>query len=127
MPVVVMNSLSQAPLVDDLGVAGDDLDAGLLGRRSPSSRRFCRNRSMVDAFLDDHGAGKIERRRTADREIVDRAADRELADIAAGKDQRIDDKGVGGEGQPIALRAPARQIETRLVLQQRQQRHCRKP
>ena len=90
MPVVVMNSLSQAPrcttLVSPVTISTPASPRGLRHR----ARRSRRSSSIVHAFLDDHGAGQIQRRRAADREIVDRAADRELADVAAGKEQRID-------------------------------------
>ena len=75
-----------------------------------------------DALLDDDRAGQIERHRAADGEIVDRAADRELADVAAGKDQRIDDEGVGGECQPVAVARQCCEIEPRLVVERGEQR-----
>ena len=121
MPAVVRNSLSQAPLVDDLGVAGDDRDAGLARRRRHrAARRGAAARPA--ALLDDRGAGEVERHGAADGEVVDRAADRELADVAAGKEQRVDDVGVGREGEPVAARGQSGEVETRLVVQRRQQR-----
>ena len=106
MPVVVRNSLSQAPRWHHLGVAGHDLHAGLARRRGHRSRDAAQ---QVDrqAFLDDRGAGQIERDRAADRQVVDRAAHGQLADVAAGKHQRIDHERVGGERQPVAVLAPA--------------------
>ena len=78
-------------------------------------------------FLDDRGAGEIERNGAADREIVDRAADRELADVAAGKDQRIDDEGIGGEGEPVAVPREIGEIEPRLIVERREQRIVERP
>jgi hypothetical protein len=70
-----------------------------------------------DALFDDHRAGKIERLRAADGEIVDRAAHGKLADIAARKHQRIDHEGVGGEGEAVAMGGNLGEIESRLVLE----------
>ena len=70
-----------------------------------------------DALLDNHRAGEIERPRAADGEIVDRAAHGKLADIAAGKHQRIDHEGIGGEGEPVAMGGNLGEIESRLILE----------
>ena len=108
-------------LLDDLGVAGDDLDARL-GRRLRHRAGDLPQEVDRHAFLDDRRAGEIERPRAADREIVDRAADGELADVAAGEDQRIDDEGIGGEGEPVAVSREIAKIEARLILERRQRR-----
>ena len=108
-------------LVDDLGVAGDDLDPGI-ARRARHRLRDPAQQIDRHPLLDDDGAGQIERHSTADGEVVDRAADRELADVAAGKEQRVDDIGVGGEGEPVAARGQSGEIEAGLVLQRRQGR-----
>ena len=111
-----MNNWSHAPLFDDLGVAGDDLNASI----ACGERHRLRNPAQqIDRqpLLDNHRAGEIERHGTAGREVVDRAIHRELADIAAGEEQRIDDVGIGGEGEPIAAHGQLGKIETGLVLQ----------
>ena len=41
----------------------------------------------------------------ADREVVDRPVDGKRADVAAGKEDRIDDVGVGGEAQHLIAHA----------------------
>ena len=48
------------------------------------------------------------------------AAHRELADIAAGKHQGIDHEGIGGEGEPVAMRGELGEIEARLVFERRE-------
>ena len=105
--------------MDDLGVAGDDLDARL-GRRARHRAGDLPQEVDRHAFFHDRRAGKVERRGPADRQIVDRAADRELADVAAGEDQRVDNEGVGGEGKPVAVSREVAEIETRLILERRQ-------
>ena len=105
--------------VDDLGVAGDDLDARL-GRCSRHRAGDLPHEVDGHAFFHDRRAGKIERPRPADRQIVDRAADGELADVAAGEDQRVDHEGIGGEGEPVAVPREIAEIETRLILERRQ-------
>ena len=45
---------------------------------------------------------RYSRLRPGHRQVVDRAVDGQLADVAAGEEQRTDDEGVGGEGQPSA-------------------------
>jgi hypothetical protein len=103
-------------LLHDLRVSRDDLDARLGGR----SRHGVGDLSKGvdgDALLDDHRAGKIQRLRAADREIVDRSANGELADVAARKEQGIDDKRVGRERQLIAMHGERGKIEAGLILQ----------
>ena len=55
-----------------------------------------------EALLDDEAGREPERRRAGDGEVVDRAVDGELADVAAGEEERLDDVGVGREGEPRA-------------------------
>ena len=106
----------------DLGVAGDDVHAGLARRARHGSAPpgAAMSTGSPSSMID--GAGQIERHGAADREIVDGAADRELADVAAGKEQRIDHEGIGGEGEAVAMRGERREIEARLILERRQQR-----
>ena len=105
--------------MDDLGVAGDDLDARP-GGRSGHRARDLPHEIDGHAFFHDRRAGKVKRPRPADRQIVDRAADRELADVAAWENERIDDEGIGREGEPVAVQHEIAEIETRLVLERRQ-------
>ena len=121
MPVVVRKSLSQAPLCTTL--------VSPVTMATPASRAvaaieaaICAQQVDRHALLDDRGAGEIERDCAADREVVDRAADRELADVAAGKEQRIDDEGIGGEGKPVAAPREIGEIEPRLILERSEQR-----
>ena len=105
--------------VDDLGVAGDDLDARL-GRSSRHRAGDLPHEVDGHAFFHDRRTGKIERPRPADRQIVDRAAHGELADVAAGEDQRVDHEGISGESEPVAVPREIAEIETRLILERRQ-------
>jgi hypothetical protein len=105
--------------VDDLGVAGDDLDARL-GRRSRHRASDLPQEVDRHAFLHDRRAGKVERPGPANRQIVDRPADGELANVAAGEDQGVDHEGIGGEGEPVALPREIAKIETSLILERRQ-------
>ena len=87
--------------VDDLGVAGDELHAGLGGR---GAHRLDDAAQIVDgqAFFEDERGGEIQRLRAAHGQIVDGAVDGEAADVAAGKEDRRDHEGVGGEGEARA-------------------------
>ncbi len=111
---------------DDLGVAGDDGDARF-ARRRRHRRGDLAQKVDRHPFLDDRGAGEIERNRAANREIVDRAAHREPADIAAGEDERIDDEGICGEGNSVAAPREIGEIEPRLIVQRGEQRIVERP
>jgi len=96
--------------VDHLGVAGDDPHAGPLGgRRHPSddAREFGDRQPL----FQDEGGGEGKRPGPAHRQIVDRAVDRQLADRAPGEDERLDDVGVGREGEPAAVGEQAGDVE----------------
>ena len=88
--------------LDDLGVAGDDLDAGRLGGRGD---RLDLGPQLlgVEALLEDQRQRQRERPRAGHREVVDGAVDRELADRAAGEADRLDDEAVGRHRQPSAV------------------------
>src|SRR3954452_21292586 len=77
-------------LFDDLGVAGDDLDAGGFGGAAhgggDASERVERG-----AFLGDEGGGEVGRFGAPHGEIVHRAGPGERADIAAAEEERFDD------------------------------------
>ena len=104
-----------------LGVAGHHQHAGLVRRRR---HRSCDPVQQIErqALLDDGGARQVERHRSADGQVVDRAAHRKLADIAARKLQRIDHEGVGGHRQSVAVFRQQRYRHARLVIEWRQQR-----
>ncbi len=117
----VEEELVAGALVHDLGVAGDDLHAGLRRRRGHRAGDGAQ-RLHLQPLLDDGAAGEVERRRAPHGEVVDRAADRQLADVAAREEQGVDDEGVRGEGQPVSQPRQVRQREPRLVVQRVQRR-----
>ena len=88
---------------DDLGVAGDDLDA-----RGP--RRLGHvghdRAQLVDreALFDDERGRQPRRLGALHREVVHRAVDGEMADRAAREAQRLHDERVGAEREPLARR-----------------------
>ena len=85
----------------NLGVARDDGNTGIGGGQC---HRFRKRPQRIDlkTLLDDRAAGEVKRNSPANRQIIDGATDGELADVAAWEKQRIDDIGIGGEGQPVA-------------------------
>jgi hypothetical protein len=87
--------------VDDLGIAGDELYAGLSGG---SAHGLDDRAQIVDrqAFFEDEGGREIHRAGAAHRQIVHRPVNRAPADIAARKKDWRYDEGVGGEGEPRA-------------------------
>ena len=84
--------------LDDLGVAGDDLDAGRLRGRGD---RLDLGAQLVgrQALLEHQREAQRQRPRAGHGEVVDRAVDGELADRAAGEADRLDHEAVGGERQ----------------------------
>jgi hypothetical protein len=103
-------------LLHDLRVSGDDLHARIGGCSRHGSGDLSKSVDG-DAFLDDHCAGKIQRLRAADREIVDRSAHGKFANVAARKEQRIDDERIGRESQLIAMHGERGEIEPGLILE----------
>ena len=85
MPVVVRKSLSQAPFWTTL-VSPVTISTPASAAAPAIEPAICRMQVDGHAFFDDRRAGKVERPRPADRQIVDRAADGKLADIATGED-----------------------------------------
>jgi hypothetical protein len=79
-------------------VAGDDLDGGRCGgiahRGDDAPQRL-----QGKPLLQDEAGAEKERAGAAHGEVVDRAVDRQCSDVAAGEEQRLDVKGVGGEGE----------------------------
>ena len=89
MPVVQTYISSRVAALDDLRVAGDDLDAGRARprRRSPRPRRAARRRRRPSSRTSE--SRERERPGAGDREVVDRAVDRQLADRAAREADRL--------------------------------------
>ena len=87
--------------INDLGVAGDDLHAGLLrgllhgGDDLPEGLHG-------QAFFDDEGGTEIERARAGHRQVVDGAVDGQGTEVAAGEEEGPHDVGIGGEGEALA-------------------------
>ena len=78
------------------------LRRGLLHRRDDRAQRIHRQ-----AFFKNESRAQVERTRAAHGEIVDSAVDGEVADGAAGKNQRVHDERIGGEGKPRAGLTPS--------------------
>jgi len=86
-------------LLHHLGVAGDDVHAGLLGclcHRHHNALQI----GQREAFFEDEAGGQPKRRRPHHRHVVDGAVHRQTADIAAGKEQRRHHMAVGRHHQP---------------------------
>jgi hypothetical protein len=101
----------------DLGVAGHDLDAGLLGR---PRRGLYLGAQLVggQALLQHQREAQGERPRARHRQVVHGAVHRELADRAAREADRLDDEAVSGQGQPRAVhrhRARVAELRKRVV------------
>ena len=120
MPAVLTNSLSAGAALDDLGIAGDDGDAGRVGDALHAGDDAAQDVD-VEAFLQ-HRPQEEKRPRAAHRQIVDGAGDRKRADVAAREEQRIDHVGIGGERQPVAVPREVRERQHRLVFQCTEQR-----
>ena len=120
-PGGIDEELVASAAVDDLGIAGDDGHARRRRRLGHGAGDAAQERDL-DTFLDDDAARKIERLGAADGEIIDGAADGKLANVAAGKFQRIDHEGIGGEGEPIAMQREIGQRKARLVFERYQRR-----
>ena len=61
-----------------------------------------RRSSTGEALFKDEGCRKIERTRATHSKIVDRAMNSQATDITAGKEDRRNDEGIGGEGEACA-------------------------
>ena len=85
--------------VDDLGVAGDELYAGLGGR---GTHGFDYPPQIVHrkTFFEDERGREIQRAGSAHRQVVYCSVNGEPANVAAGKEDRCDNEGVGGECEP---------------------------
>ncbi len=84
--------------VDHLGVAGDELHAGFVGRgahRLHDSPKIFHRKSL----LEDEADGEIERLGAAHGKVVDRAVHCHSTDIAARKEDWADDVGIRAEGE----------------------------
>ena len=77
-----------------------------------------------EALLEDEGGAEEQRPGAAHRKVVDRAVDGERPDVAAAEEERLDDEGIGGEGEAGAacldLRLVVLPVESR-VREQRQE------
>ena len=102
--------------LDDLGIARNNLHARF---RCRPAQRIHHAPEFVHRkpFFDDEGGAQKQRRCAAHRQIVHRAVNGERADVAAGKEQRLYDEGIGGDGQTLAVH-----IDDGLVIQTRQHR-----
>ena len=88
-------------VVDDFGVAGDELDVRFLDRpphRGDDPPQVVHRQ----AFFEDEGGREIERDRTADGQIVHGAVHGQPANVPPGKEQGPYDERIGREGQPRA-------------------------
>ena len=88
--------------LDDLGVAGDDLDAGrpaaaAIASTSARSTSASSPSSRISDRLSASGPG------AGHRQVVDGAVDRQLADRAAGEAERLDHEAVGRHREPGAV------------------------
>ena len=100
--------------LDDLGVAGDDLDARRRARRAAIASTSAR--SVVGGRGPPRGSARASAQRPRARhgEVVDRAVDGQLADRAAGEAHRLDDEAcrssarAGAAERDDARRRPAR-------------------
>ena len=100
---------------DDLGIAGDDAHARLVGlglHAGDDAFQQCN----LGALFDDERRRQPQGFRAPHGQIVDRAADRDFADVAAGKFNRINDKAVRGKGQTRARFLNGVVHQTRLIL-----------
>ncbi len=87
--------------LDNLGVAGDDGDAG---RGRCFGHRRCDQAQGLGgkAFFKNEPGAQKQRPRAAHREIVHGAMHGERSDVAAGEKQRLDHERIGGEGDASA-------------------------
>jgi hypothetical protein len=87
--------------IDDLGIAGDDLHAGLLRgllhRGDDLPKGF-----HGQAFLNDVASAEVERARARHRKVVNRAVHSQGAEVATGKEERLHDVGIGSESEALA-------------------------
>ncbi len=88
-------------LLDDLGVAGDDGDAGRTCRRGHRLHDALQV-GQREALFEDEAGRQPQRARAEHRDVVDRAVHGQAAEVAAGEEQRRDHMRVGGHDQPAA-------------------------
>ena len=94
-------------LSDDLGVAGDDADAGVGGGLAHRLRDGTEHLEL-EALLEDEAGRQRQRLRPAHRQVVDGAVDGQITDVAAREEQRVDHVGVGGQRDAAGRRRRAR-------------------
>jgi hypothetical protein len=100
-------------LLHHLGVAGDHLDAGRVGRlaHGPDNPGQVRDR---ESFLQDEARRQEQRGGPGHRQVVHRAVDGQVADAPAGEKERRHDVGIGREGQPRPANLQPRGVLERL-------------
>ena len=86
-----------APL-HHLGVAGDDREAALLGRRRHRGHQTPQQRQL-QPLLQDQAHTQVVRPGPGHGQVVGGAGHRQAADVAAGKFERLHHVAVGAEGQ----------------------------
>jgi hypothetical protein len=77
--------------IDDLGVAGDEGDAGLVAGRAHRRDNALEIRERQSLFENKRG-GEEQRRCPADRKIIHRAAHGQLSNVSAGEEERANDE-----------------------------------
>ena len=100
MPGGVDENLVGLAAIHDLGIAGHQLHARVVGGRAHrlhDAPEILHRRS----FLEDEADRKIKRARAAHREIVDRPVHRQFADVAARKKDRTHHIGIRAESEPL--------------------------
>src|SRR6516165_5047563 len=80
--------------IDDLGVAGDESNAGFVAG-SPHGVGNALQVGERQTFLQDEGGGEPQWPRAADSQVIHRAVNREFADVAAGKKDGANYKRIG--------------------------------
>jgi hypothetical protein len=85
------------PVLDDLGVAADDRNAGA-ARSLGHGFDFGPQCGRRKAGFEDKGRHQRFGTGAGDRQVVDRAVHGELANRTAGKTQRLDDEAIGRGG-----------------------------
>ncbi len=94
---------------DDLRVSCHDLNTSDTGCGGHAVHDGSEVR-QGEAFFQDESGAQIERGRAAHGEIIHRAVDCEVSDRAAGKEQWLDDIGIGRKREPARRRGQDRRI-----------------
>ena len=108
--------------LDDLGVAGHDLDAGGVGRRGDRLDLGAQRRPRAAPPRARATRLSASGRAPGDREVVDRAVDGQLADRPAREAHRLDDEAVGRHRE-LGRRRPTRAGVAQRVERSAERRH----